>query len=303
MIQEIDIHKISPYIRFINHFHCKGGEKLPQRIIYDYELIYCLQGKASIHYDNQDYSLEKGDLFYLKPHIPNSLFVSPHDQFEAHCVHFDWTLLDEQFNFTVEETYLNPQFALDNPQLYHQLVQRPSYQVSDFYMPILLKGLDEQFIAPYFKELYYTSKQQGVSRRIKERALFLEIISYIMQYRLTDHGVIKQHRHQSTISAAIDYMYTHYSEELTTYQLAQVIHLSPKYFGSLFLKITGKTVQTYLCEIRIEQAKKQLIETPYSIEQIALSVGFKDVFYFTKCFTKKEGISPGKYRNISNMIY
>ena len=54
----------------------------------------------------------------------------------------------------------------------------------------------------------------------------------------------------------------------------------------------------YLTMVRMEQAKQLLQQTDEAMAQIALAVGYQDVFYFSKVFKKSEQLSPSEYRRM-----
>jgi len=67
---------------------------------------------------------------------------------------------------------------------------------------------------------------------------------------------------------------------------------------SLYLKIKkiiDMSPQEFIVQIRLEQAKKLLIEGGLSIKQIAYSVGFSNSKYFSTVFKKYYGISPSEF--------
>ena len=53
----------------------------------------------------------------------------------------------------------------------------------------------------------------------------------------------------------------------------------------------------YLNDYRLEVAAKLLTTTSDDIINIAINTGFDNLSYFNRCFKKKYGITPGKYRN------
>ena len=62
------------------------------------------------------------------------------------------------------------------------------------------------------------------------------------------------------------------------------VHLNPAYFSSLFKQATGSSFKEYLNMVRNEESKRLLINTDYSIIDIALATGFEDQSYFSKVF-------------------
>ncbi len=65
---------------------------------------------------------------------------------------------------------------------------------------------------------------------------------------------------------------------------------------SIFREVTGKSPIDYLVGIRIRKAKELLTEG-FNVTETAERSGFNDIYYFSKCFKKHEGISPTTYKN------
>ena len=63
----IPIQNVSPYIRYVNDFYCPAGIAHNERIIFDCEFMFCLGGEGHMRYDTKEYTLRRGDLFYLSP--------------------------------------------------------------------------------------------------------------------------------------------------------------------------------------------------------------------------------------------
>ena len=51
-----------------------------------------------------------------------------------------------------------------------------------------------------------------------------------------------------------------------------------------------------LCRIRVEESKSLLLNTEYSLADIALAMGFADQSYYCKSFKRIVGIPPGRFR-------
>lgn len=98
------------------------------------------------------------------------------------------------------------------------------------------------------------------------------------------------------ITKAINYVHANYNQPLTLKEAADLIHLNTQYFSRYFKRKTGSTFTQYITKIRIENAKKLLLNTDKPISQIALEVGYSDPTYFSKVFVKCETQSPYKYK-------
>lgn len=98
------------------------------------------------------------------------------------------------------------------------------------------------------------------------------------------------------IRKAMRYMADHYNEHLELAQVAEFVQLSPSYFSTLFRQVTGNSFREHLSYIRVEESKRLLLSTDYSLADIALSVGFPDQSYYCKVFKRIVGLTPGKFR-------
>lgn len=102
------------------------------------------------------------------------------------------------------------------------------------------------------------------------------------------------------IHKAIIYIREHMDREIALDDLLHITGMSKSFFSRNFKKVTGKTFITYLNDMRIDSAKKYLIETEQSVHWIAIQVGYVDEHYFRKLFKDKTGKSPKKYRESQN---
>lgn len=95
---------------------------------------------------------------------------------------------------------------------------------------------------------------------------------------------------------AMIYISKHFNEPLTLEDAAQYVHLHPSYFSTLFKQSIGSSFKEYLNMVRIEESKRLLSNTDFSIIDIAVAIGFEDQSYFSKVFKKYTGLTPKQYR-------
>ena len=89
---------------------------------------------------------------------------------------------------------------------------------------------------------------------------------------------------------------THYSENFSIDELAQVTYLSPFYIIRLFSDATGMPPHAYLRQVRVKRAK-ELLSGGNSIADVAQVTGFNDQSHLNRWFKRLLGITPGQYRN------
>lgn len=98
------------------------------------------------------------------------------------------------------------------------------------------------------------------------------------------------------ISKAQLFIKTNYNNDLKLSDVAKAVYTSPGYFSALFKKITGYTFINYLTKVRMDEAKKLLIQTNIPIKEIVYRVGFKDYNYFNRTFKRLLKTPPARYR-------
>lgn len=87
-----------------------------------------------------------------------------------------------------------------------------------------------------------------------------------------------------------------YDKHLSVQKIANHFYFSPNYLCSMFKKATGKTLNDYITEVRIEKAKQLLKDNSIKLYEIAERVGLGDPNYFSALFKKKVGMTPSEFR-------
>jgi two-component system response regulator YesN len=72
--------------------------------------------------------------------------------------------------------------------------------------------------------------------------------------------------------------------------------MNPSYLSRLYKKVCGENLFDYISGAKIERAKVLLQKEKSRISDVAVSVGFNSVGYFSNVFKKKVGVSPQEYK-------
>lgn len=91
------------------------------------------------------------------------------------------------------------------------------------------------------------------------------------------------------------YLRQHYTESVSVGDIAGSLYMSSHYLGEYFKKRNGISIKDYLLYLRMQKAFMYLKEGNMTVSQIAESVGFDTVQYFSTKFKAYYGISPAKY--------
>jgi len=99
------------------------------------------------------------------------------------------------------------------------------------------------------------------------------------------------------LQKALTYLAHHYAETISLSRLAQQACLSRSHLSYLFKQLIGVSFKPFLAAVRIEKARRFLVEKPhFSVTRIGGEVGFGDLRHFERTFKRWAGSTPRAYR-------
>ena len=93
-----------------------------------------------------------------------------------------------------------------------------------------------------------------------------------------------------------NYVYQHYSENISLRDAANIACLEEKYFSSFFHQKTGICFSHWLAQLRVNKAKKVMLRNNINITETAFIVGFRDLRTFERAFKRYAGITPQSFK-------
>ena len=103
---------------------------------------------------------------------------------------------------------------------------------------------------------------------------------------------------RSNVDTAIEFMQEHLNENLRLEDFARVAGMSVSHFSERFRQQTGQSPMAFFIHMRMRLACRLLDLTGQPVKAVALEIGYRDPYYFSRIFKKSMGISPDKYRDI-----
>lgn len=231
-----------------------------------YEMEIVTQGKGRQIFNGTEFELNYKDLYLLRP-------------LDYHKIHSD----DISFaNVTMKEDVVSKWLikklsSFRNPVVYHLTDEEYNTFLNLF---DLLK-----------KELNDTENKSSVSPI--ETTVELLLILFL---RLDKDGT--NSIEDDVVSKTIYYLQKNnkFTEKVTLDEIAKYVGYSKYYTSSLFHKQHGTTIQDFIINMRIEYAKKLIIESNYTITEIIMECGFTSPSNFYSKFVKSVGCSPLKFK-------
>jgi len=103
----------------------------------------------------------------------------------------------------------------------------------------------------------------------------------------------------ATLQKILIYIKENFHRDLSLEEISKFSNFSPQYFSRFFKEQMGVTFTDYVNQLRIQKAKILLSDPDSYVNSVAAAVGFDNVNSFIRMFKRYEGISPGKYKSMS----
>jgi AraC family transcriptional regulator, transcriptional activator of pobA len=111
-----------------------------------------------------------------------------------------------------------------------------------------------------------------------------------------DIGNDLRHRSEPLLAAVFEFIEERYQDPISLATIAGAVGLTPGYLTTVVRRKTGRSVQRWITERRMAEARRLLRETDLSMELIAASVGYRHPSYFIKHFRRDHAVTPAVWR-------
>lgn len=241
------------------------------------EVFFCLSGGKSFLIGGQIYEVNDNDVFVI-------------NQYEAHKITYDNDASFRRFVFQI------------SPEFLHDCSTRETDLSKCFYPH--KHGFDHRVHlddaeAEKMKErLMILSKDFGYGDDVIKRGVMIEILVDLNRAILQREGVDSRSHSNKAVNLAMDYINKNFGDPITLESVAKASYLSVNQLCRLFSEHCGTTVAKYITSKRITEAKKMLASGK-SVTEVAMLCGFGDYSGFIRVFKKNVGVTPGKYKGMS----
>lgn len=98
------------------------------------------------------------------------------------------------------------------------------------------------------------------------------------------------------VSKVMFKLQTELDKQVNMEELVEEFPVSYSKFRSSFKRLVGKSPNQYHLYLRLKKAEELLTNTTLTVSEIAYQTGFESLYYFSRLFKKKYGVSPKQYR-------
>lgn len=134
---------------------------------------------------------------------------------------------------------------------------------------------------------------------LKINSLLYELLYILLSNFLIKKDVtveLKSRKHLERLKVITEFIDENYKDNISLDEIASRYQISKEYLSTIFKKHIGITVGTYLKDIRLKSAYRDLVNTDYSINQLAFDNGFPNIKSFINSFKECYGKTPYKYK-------
>lgn len=275
----MNTYDINPHIRFASVIDYKSTGNTVKCT--DCRLYYILSGNAQIFIDNQSYTLSKNCVFFC---CGNSKYNIVSEGVYMLCLNFDMTQEHNNFISPIPTVSTNDNIV-DMNVFYNKINDS--------------KVLSSHIMLSDGKPLYH--KLNKIINEFSEcKIFFRETSSAILKeilIQLTRHELPKS----NVIDEIISYIHENYQNQITNKELADMAGYHEYHLNRLFTNHTGKSIHNYILNTRLNQAKLLIVNSDYSLSEIANKTGFNNYTYFSSYFKQSIGVTPMEYKkNMKN---
>lgn len=96
----------------------------------------------------------------------------------------------------------------------------------------------------------------------------------------------------------VELLHLHIRDKRQVTDYASLLNVTPNHLNKSVKGITGKSPTRWIDEVLVSEAKILLLQSRFSVQEIALSIGFEDPSYFTRLFRKYEKVTPTTFRKM-----
>ena len=264
--------KSKPQLLFV--CHANGENDAIPRVMHSHndrlEVMFIYEGTGNYSIGGEFYSVKKGDILV----------------FNAGDVHDEHPLPSKDlaiYSCGIANLKIN------NLPLNHIISKKQC--------PIINADKYIEQIKHFFESLIFYATQSNFTNQ--------EIIYYnTLSFLLTVHNIFnvkEQNQRTKKITLGLrikEFLDKYYLEQIDVESISDALNVNRYYLSHTFKAFTGYSPKQYIIRRRLGEAQSLLLNSDYSVAQIANKVGYSNVSNFHNIFEKVIGMSPGKYKKL-----
>jgi AraC-like DNA-binding protein len=245
---------VIPEIGYCVHRKCGPEWVIVSTMIDFHDITYIVAGSGTYIVNGEVYPVTAGDILYIPPGNTRQAWTSHDNLIELYAVNFQLPGQVLPFGYVNDLGY-DPKLAGLFTQMTRVWMEREEMYVAD------AGSVAMQIICELYRRVCCDKPVNRIDERVEKVKYFIN---------------------------------ENYNTELSLSGLARVAGLNPVYLGALFSRNESCTVKEYINKVRVQHAYEIIRTEKLSINDVALSCGYADAFYFSRVFKRYIGVSPSQ---------
>lgn len=156
----------------------------------------------------------------------------------------------------------------------------------------------EQIMADHLKRISEILFHRRSGFQWLAQAAFLSLLAFVV----TSHPVAPllrivrtsapRNRKRDMPAEVENHIRAHIAEPLRVEDLARHVRLGPSAFAHAYRRLAGESPHRTILRLKMEAAKRLLVQDGFSVKETADRLGFSSEFQFSRCFKRLEGLAP-----------
>jgi len=253
-----------------------------------YHIIFYENGLTTVHFQNQNVNLPPKTFLFSPPNQMHSETVQANNNIK-YLVYFSIKPKRKQHFEKSINVYLQ-----ESQIILQQLIEKDS---------LLFSKDNTETTSRILEEIFNELENKDFGYHYKLNCLFIEFfINYTRSLQnisaLSSAGPETPSSDLISVNVSLDIAGNY--KTVTLNHLSQKYYMSERQIRRYVKKIHQKPFKKRINDLRIEDAKKFLISTEFSISEVSRKVGFKYPSYFNEVFKKLEHMTPSEYKLLNS---
>lgn len=244
-----------------HYFHWSVGRRLS-----DYQVLYIIKGKGIFESEiTGPRKINAGDIFILFPGVWHRFKPDEDSGWDEYWVEFNGDLIKHYRS----NEFLNPE------------------------NPVITVGLHEEIAKNYLQIIDLIDGEKPGFQYIASGKI-VQILGQIIaskKYHSFEGKAIENQIKQAKLI-----ILENLNHPIPQEEIARIVGMGYSLFRKKFKEYTGISPAQFQIQLRLNNAKEQLITSGKSLKEIAHGLGFDTLDYFCRLFKQKTGFTPSEFR-------
>jgi AraC-like DNA-binding protein len=238
------------------------------RTLQEYQIHYITEGEGIYQNSEGKFKVKSGSIMITRPTAWHTFRPKKTMGWIEHYLGFSGTIADDLFH---KDCFLHQKAVIEI-------------------------GIREEILDTYYK-LFDILLQEKPGYQQVAAGMTMKLLGYIISFGKQKN--FTETRVEKVIRKACFLMRENVTGTVDFKQFAQENNIGYSYFRKKFKLYTGVPPVQYHLDLKTMQAKEMLISSDKLIKEISAELGFQSVYYFSRVFKSKIGMSPNEFRKNS----